>query len=149
MKTLFTVPSHGEIIKLAEDTFIEPMENKVYVVTSGQYSDYGINAIFSTRERALDYIQAFDTSHKYDTMNIEEHELDVLKPEGRRAFKVRLDGITGDVISVGIASSSYSFDIGNEFYKDVGGDFFGNVLAKDKEHAIKIVSEKKLTINNA
>jgi len=124
------------------------MENKVYVVTSGQYSDYGINAIFSTRERALDYIQAFEDDG-YHSMGIEEYELDVLKPNGRRAFNVRLDGVTGDVIRAEIASSSYSFDIGNEFYKDIQGNFHGNVLAKDRDHAIKIVSEKKLTINNA
>ena len=29
---------------------------QVYVVTSGEYSDYGIDAIFSTAEKAQEYV---------------------------------------------------------------------------------------------
>lgn len=51
---------------------------KLYVVTSGEYSDYGINSIFSTKEKAQAYI---DRSNKlgidnYLGWNIEEYELD-------------------------------------------------------------------------
>lgn len=30
---------------------------KVYIVTSGQYSDYGINAVFSSKEKAQEFIK--------------------------------------------------------------------------------------------
>lgn len=30
---------------------------KIYIVTSGDYSDYRVNAVFSTREKAEEYIQ--------------------------------------------------------------------------------------------
>ena len=37
--------------------------NQVYVVTSGEYSDYGINAIFTTRELAEDYVDKVNYLH--------------------------------------------------------------------------------------
>ena len=30
---------------------------KIYIVTSGEYSDYAIDAVFSTEEKAHEYIQ--------------------------------------------------------------------------------------------
>lgn len=45
------------------------MENKVYIVTEGEYSDYRIKAVFSTREKANEYVQQNGTDfciEKYD-----------------------------------------------------------------------------------
>lgn len=53
---------------------------KIYVVTSGDYSDYGINAIFSTLEGAEEYIKIatkFKWGSSYcNTFDIEEWEMD-------------------------------------------------------------------------
>jgi len=35
-------------------------ENKVFVVTSGEYSDYRIDRVFSTRKKALEYLDTKD-----------------------------------------------------------------------------------------
>lgn len=45
---------------------------KIYVVTEGQYSDYGIRAVFLSREKAAAYIKA--NEGKYDDYFIEEYE---------------------------------------------------------------------------
>lgn len=60
------------------------VNNIVYVVTSGEYSDYSINAIFSTIEKAENYIakgieagefpNPIETN--YDIAKIEEYKLD-------------------------------------------------------------------------
>jgi len=47
------------------------MEKKIYVVTSGEYFDYRIEAIFSTKEKANEYVQQNGTD-----FCIEEHDLD-------------------------------------------------------------------------
>lgn len=53
---------------------------QVYVVTSGEYSDYGINAIFSTAEKAQEYVsmKEFTDENEYYSINIwdvdEHHE---------------------------------------------------------------------------
>lgn len=47
------------------------MDKKIYIVTSGEYSDYHIEAVFSTEEKAVDYVEQNGTDY-----NIEEYELD-------------------------------------------------------------------------
>lgn len=47
---------------------------KVYVVTSGVYSDYRINCVFATREAAEKYCATWE--YKYDEPRIEEYELE-------------------------------------------------------------------------
>jgi hypothetical protein len=47
------------------------MEKKIYIVTSGEYSEYEINAVFSTKEKANAYIQQHGTYY-----DIEEYDLD-------------------------------------------------------------------------
>lgn len=48
------------------------MENKVYVVASGEYSDYSIEAVFSTKELANDYVQQHGTRFRIEEYNIDE-----------------------------------------------------------------------------
>lgn len=47
------------------------MEKKIYIVTSGEYSDYGIDAVFTTKENAVEYVEQHGTDY-----NIEEYNLD-------------------------------------------------------------------------
>lgn len=47
------------------------MKKKIYIVTSGEYSDYGIDAVFTTKEKAVDYVEQHGTNY-----NIEEYNLD-------------------------------------------------------------------------
>ena len=50
---------------------------KVYIVTSGCYSDYTINACFSTKEKAQEYINNSKKTQDYSyDIGIEEYELD-------------------------------------------------------------------------
>lgn len=53
--------------------------NKVYIVTSGEYSGYGINRVFSTEEKAKEWIEVI-TSMYDGNYNIEPYELDVPIP---------------------------------------------------------------------
>lgn len=48
------------------------MENKVYVVTSGEYSDYSIEAVFSTVGLAESYIQQNGTEFRIEEYNLDE-----------------------------------------------------------------------------
>lgn len=47
------------------------MNKKIYIVTSGEYSDYSIEAVFSTKNKAESYIQQHGTGYR-----IEEYDLD-------------------------------------------------------------------------
>lgn len=54
---------------------------KVYVLTQGEYSDYHIVGIYSTKEKAQELCDAMRNSGTYwDEPHIEDYELDVLNP---------------------------------------------------------------------
>lgn len=46
--------------------------NKVYIVTSGEYSDYHIDAVFSTELRAKEYIQQHGSDHTIEALTVDE-----------------------------------------------------------------------------
>jgi len=47
-------------------------ENKVFVVTSGEYSDYRIDRVFSTRKKALEYLDTKDDEYTLEVFDREE-----------------------------------------------------------------------------
>lgn len=53
----------------------------VYLVTSGEYSDYGVDGAFSTREKAVAWINGED-----DDYEIEEYDIDPEIHPGRFEF---------------------------------------------------------------
>ena len=54
-------------------------QNIVYIVTSGEYSDYSIHAVFSTREKAEEYIA--HNGDFSDSYKIEEYVMDGEQPD--------------------------------------------------------------------
>lgn len=45
---------------------------KIYIVTSGEYSDYGINAVFSTMKKAQEFRQQHGTDFSIEIFDIDE-----------------------------------------------------------------------------
>ena len=72
----------------------------MYVVTQGEYSDYRITGIFSTEEKAKNYI-ANNKSEYSDYNDIEEFKLDELENNKNKTYyisEVKLsDGIVRDI----------------------------------------------------
>lgn len=125
--------------------------DKVFVVTSGEYSDYGIDAIFSTKELAQTFIKSFKADGWHD-MDIEEWNLDPNKThlkQNRKPYFLRINK-NGDVIDLRVVSSSY------EFHEDIPDAKISytrnfewmniNCFADDDNHAIKIAGEKRAQI---
>lgn len=49
------------------------MEKKIYIVTSGNYSDYRIDSVFSTKEKAKEYVQNNGSDyHRIEVYNLDE-----------------------------------------------------------------------------
>jgi hypothetical protein len=124
--------------------------DKVYVVTSGSYSDYGIERIFSTQELAEKYIR-----RRYGMCRdaeIEEHSLD--HPDGCTRWKITMnrDGSLDGESRHGGAESWGSSQYGTEHclarsWSKTTHEPGEIVLivstssARDQQHAIKIANE--------
>jgi hypothetical protein len=120
---------------------------KIYAVTSGDYSDYRVNAIFTTEQKANDFKAGFPNETNFN--DIEEYELDPEVPDldGKDIWFVRMKK-NGDVLETEKKEKSlfnFYYSVG-EFDFDVNNDLYMTVIAKDKEHAIKIVGEKRAQI---
>lgn len=117
-------------------------ENKVYVVTAGEYSDYRIKGIFSSREKAEEYI---NYSTNRDLNGIDEWVLDEKKPNKReKIFKVEssFDNIDFHINGGGDYPIEYK-DL-MQYYIDwnrkPGISFY--IYTDTRERAIKIASER-------
>lgn len=82
--------------------------DKVFIVTSGTYSDYDIKAVFSTREKAEEYINAKGTDYAWE---VEEWDVDEESTECHDAiYNVSINMKSGSV-TVNERSWDYEFDV--------------------------------------
>jgi hypothetical protein len=48
-------------------------ENKqIFIVTTGEYSDYTIDRVFSTRQKAVEYLDTQDDNYRLEVFDIDE-----------------------------------------------------------------------------
>ena len=124
------------------------MKNKkIYLVTSGDYSDYHVDGVFTTRKKATDYIDSLgDDSNSY--YDIEVYDLDpqsLMQREGVRIYGVKFNVATGFVYNVWVIDEKY-VDLKHlnkpwQIQKDHGLGYCVRVKAKDRDHAVKIVGD--------
>lgn len=67
---------------------------KIFIVSFGEYSDYCIAAIFSTREKAQRYAKEFGTKNEIDEYLVDEQD----NKTSRMAFITHIDLETGEII---------------------------------------------------
>lgn len=131
---------------------------KVYVVTTGNYSDYGIEGIFSTEEKANEFMEALEDERDWNA--IAEWDMDDAAgtkiKDGHSPWRVLIlrDG-TVEEAKIGNELDRYGIRESSEVWKrsklplwtrenpDIQDCLNVKCLAKSAEHAIKIASEKR------
>lgn len=114
---------------------------KVYIVTSGTYSDYGIEAIFSTEELAKEYI---DIHGDYDDRSIETWDLDSADLTRKNQWY--------EVTIFDYDTTCEVIEFGEPFDSVRYGDCFGGsyyefcINADGAERAKKIASERLMQV---
>lgn len=110
----------------------------LYVLTSGEYSSYHINGIFSTLEKA-EYAKRLLCA-----CDIEEWELDELPdhPPGLLHFWVRMD-MDGNNLCYGQDANFSAPDWEPGRYRKY---IAFHMWAKDQQHAIKIANERRIAL---
>ena len=118
-----------------------------YAISTGEYSDYQVCAIFTTREKA----EAAKGPYGVDAQ-IEEFRLDPVIPEwqaGRRLYHCCKCSVSGQVFvfSSNLSDSTFheslTFNYASYFEPYPRGKSSQvYVFARDREHAVKIAAEK-------
>ena len=125
---------------------------KVFIVTSGDYSDYGIDRVFSTEEKAKEWVDVI-TSMYGGYYDIEQYELDAPIPE-RKEYMFFEAYIKDNVI----VKSNFLFYLADEptdikFYRQINGSYDivgigtihirqGESIESAKERAVKVVQDE-------
>lgn len=115
------------------------MEKKIYIVTSGNYSDYRIDAVFSKKENAEEYVQNNGSDYR-----IEDYELDKPIVNGNKLWLISFNLENGRIedVTVSNCKKEYYCDTCKyspcSFVKHI--DFFVEAEVMDK--AKKIASER-------
>lgn len=111
----------------------------VFVVTSGIYSDFGIEAVFSTKEKAEEFVKNLDGFYKGE---IKEWAVDINERESSFWYvEMTRDG---DVIATEPVHNEND-------HRGFGRDNLLTVVrATTKERAIKVANERRirLIVNN-
>jgi hypothetical protein len=127
--------------------------NKVFIVTSGAYSDYGINSVFSSREKAQAWVDKHANPSGY---RIEEYEVDECAAHVKLTrHEVAIDLESGDIIQTrahdwigpaNVRSEPCEFIDFRRTGRSSGyptfGFLFGRVISYvNAEHALKLAAE--------
>jgi len=127
-------------------------EKIVYAVSDGSYSDYGVIAIFEDEQKA----EAFRKWHGYAC--VEKFPLNPELPEMRRGRNLYYVEMTceGHTTVLRLERSPAStehktnleldYDPGNHGSLWLGGMLWGEVVARDEQHAVKIANEKRVQL---
>lgn len=133
----------------------EKTNNKVYAVGYGEYSDFEYVAIFSTEEKAMEYLNRYCDLENgvYNGYSLSWWNLDELPEEntygnsqyGEYCFKFdvdEFDSLEGDTCKV-ISENSVYFD-----FKGYGQKYIIklHIKAKDFPSALKIAKERQTQI---
>jgi len=117
----------------------EKDENKVFVVTSGEYSDYRIDRVFSTRQKATEYLDTKDDNYTLEVFDIDE-------PIERRT---QIYEISFELDKKKVWRVSTYYDKRLKDLIHIGGRYFNNVKTLDiyiesdsRKRALKIASER-------
>jgi hypothetical protein len=114
----------------------------VYVVTTGCYSDYRIEGVFSTGEKAKEFISAtgIEGDGEIETWILDAHIDKTERGYNFYTVKMRRDG---NVVSIGKETplSARHWITGGRV-----DCLYTSLWARDKEHAVKIANEQRARI---
>ena len=113
--------------------------SEAFIVTSGVYSDYKIERVFSTKEKALEYIDTKDDSYK-----LEEFDIDEPVVRESRVYEVSFDLEKKQVHNVRIMWSQIYKDliIIKSRFPYIRETLCIYVESDSRERALKVASER-------
>ena len=118
---------------------------KVFVVSTGEYSDWRIRGVFSSREKAESFMATFNDKTKNTHWNENFNGIDVYEVDeavnalekGYMPYEVTIDK-HGNVSQVDV-----DWSCGGDCYSFLTGDWSIYVWAKSIKHAVKIAADRR------
>lgn len=116
--------------------------NTIYVVTSGIYSDYRIEGVFSTKKKAEKWISYTYRPNDYE---IEEYELDEMQPDlSRKLYCINIDyeDFNSRICDCMSVTSHGADEKRDTICMTDGLEMTMYVVAEEPKRALKVASER-------
>ena len=113
-------------------------KKQIYIVTHGEYSDYRIDRVFSTRQKAVEYLDTVD-----DNYTLEEYDLDEPTERKTQVYRICFLIDKKKVRRVSIVSNRYAdlINVSNWHFNSIKTlDIY--VESDSRKRALKIASER-------
>ena len=114
-------------------------KKQIFIVTTGEYSDYTIDRVFSTRQKATEYLDTKDDNYTLEVFDIDE-------PIERRT---QLYEISFELDKKKVWRVNTHYDKRLKDLIHIGGRYFNNVKTLDiyiesdsRKRALKVASER-------
>lgn len=146
--------------------------NKIYVITSGDYSDYHIITVMSSMKKAKEFKEYYEKTQRYDSVEIEVYNIDQWLFQARNSLFPWYVEMYSDGETLKAEKLTYIPNNINQCYiitpmkkkyikldprpdwkemdKNFNEYFFPGLLtyifAEDKKHAVKIANEKRTAL---
>lgn len=116
--------------------------NKIWVVEKGDYSDYRVVGVFTSEEKAKQICDLINRDGHFDAATVAEWPLDQAVNEINQgldywAVEMNREGKVTYTNKIGWAGWEWGTSINSR------GRLHSSVWAKDEQHAVKIVNEKR------
>jgi hypothetical protein len=120
---------------------MENIQEYIFLITSGSYSDYQFHAAFTDKSLAEKYVKSFGLSNNFaiERCKLNPHTKEV--NENYKPYELRM---TKEGVCERIENADESTDFNIWFTYDK--QLMLSVFAKDEPHAIKIANEKRAQI---
>ena len=114
-------------------------EGKIFIVTSGEYSGYSIDRVFSARKKALEYLDTCDNNYR-----LEVYDIDEPVERNMHIYKVTFELDKKKVIDV-----AFYYNKSNKDLIHIGSRCFNQIKTLEifvesdsRKRALKIASER-------
>ena len=118
----------------------------IFGVTSGEYSDYHVEGLFDSQEKAQAYID-YENAHGYGDFGIEEWELnqhyDPIQ-RGLTCYRVFFVDITQGDATANPRSATDEVEVSSRNYRTHVPNYTTYVWAKNEQGALKIANERRV-----
>ena len=119
------------------------MNNTIYVCTEGSYSNYHICGVFDDEELAEQFCKKFCGKNAIvEEWKLNPYEFELYDDYSPYFVRMSADG---DVIEI-LNTTLYDSETVNIPSLDIYNNMYINIIAKSKEHAIKIANEHRIQL---
>jgi hypothetical protein len=114
----------------------------VYIVSTGEYSDWEVRAVFTNKEKAEQFQQFADPNNSVEEWELDREDLPQWYKDGKKSYYCRFGPETGATTCSEARQDSQGGPPFDKVFGDAKYGFGLRLVAESEEKAVKVASER-------